>query len=180
MPFLVTEGKTSDGTSSSRASPRPTTTKIQTVTRSSTPSGHLVNSPLNSFQIYGKVMVDGQTYTGLLLQGTPTGVRLAVAQAGGPANEDIFDMTLKITGGLMASLYGPDAYIRVTTEANSTFNGVFNADFSSEKVLTNTHPLSSLLPSPPPSRPPWSSSSPAGRACSTGDAGGSPPRELEA
>ena len=32
-------------------------------------------------------------------------------------------MTLKITGGSLASLYGPDAYIRVTSEANSTFDG---------------------------------------------------------
>ena len=35
-------------------------------------NGNLVNSPLNSFQVYGTVGVGGQTYTGLLLSGTPT------------------------------------------------------------------------------------------------------------
>ena len=58
-------------------------------------------------------------------------------------------MTLKITGGTLASLYGPDAYVRVTSEANSTFDGLFTTDFSSEKMLTNTHSIATLVPSPP-------------------------------
>ena len=36
---------------------------------------------------------------------------------------------------------------RVFAEANSTFDGVFTTDFSSEKVLTNTHSLASVVPS---------------------------------
>src|SRR5207237_812666 len=102
-------------------------------------------SPLNSFQVYGTVVVGGQTYTGLLLSGTPTAFG---SQTLKPLvnNEDLFDMTLKITGGTLASLYGPGAYIRVTSEANSTFNGVFTTDFSSEKVLTNTHTIAILNP----------------------------------
>jgi hypothetical protein len=99
--------------------------------------------------MYGKVVVGGQTYSGLLLQGTPTAFG-SLSLKPGTGNEDIFDMTLKITGGTLASLYGQDAYVRVTSEANSTFTGVFDKDFSSEKVLTNTHPLSSILPNPSP------------------------------
>ena len=42
------------------------------------------------------------------------------------------------------------AYMRVTAESNSTFDGIFTTAFSSEKVLTNTHSLSSMLPQPAP------------------------------
>ncbi len=112
-------------------------------------NGKLVASPLNSFQIYGTVVIGDQTYTGLLLSGTPTafGSQTLKPMVG---NEDLFDLSLKITGGSLQSLYGPDAYVRVTSEANSTFDGVFTTDFSSEKVLTNTHAVTNLLPVPAP------------------------------
>jgi hypothetical protein len=38
----------------------------------------------------------------------------------------------------------------VTSEANSTFNGVFTSNFSSEKILTNTHAIGSIVPAPAP------------------------------
>jgi hypothetical protein len=150
LPFWVTQGKTSDGTFvGASVEPTEDNRKIQTVTAVLDSSGHLVDSPMNSYQLFGKVVIEGQTYTGLLLSGTPTGFG-SLSLKPGTGNEDIFDLSLKITGGSMAGLYGPDAYVRVTAEANSTFKGVFNGDFSSEKVLTNTHPISSLLPSPIP------------------------------
>ena len=150
VPFWITEGKASDGTFvESGVSPTDDNRKIQTVTAVLDSTGHLVDSPLNSYQLFGKVVVQGQTYTGLLLSGTPTGFG-SLSLKPGTGNEDIYDMTLKITGGSLASLYGQDAYIRVTTEANSTFNGVFDGDFSSEKVLTNVHPISTMLPNPSP------------------------------
>jgi hypothetical protein len=150
VPFWITQGQAADGTFvESGVSPTDANQKIQTVTAVLDSQGHLVDSPLNNFQMYGKVVVDGQTYTGLLLQGTPTAFG-SLSLKPGTGNEDIYDLTLKITGGSLASLYGQDAYVRVTSEANSTFTGVFNSDFSSEKVLTNTHPLSSTLPNPAP------------------------------
>lgn len=150
VPFWVTEGKSSDGTFvESGVSATDQNRKVQTVTAVLDSSGQMVDSPLNSYQLFGKVQVGGQTYTGLLLSGTPTGFgSLSLKPMTG--NEDIFDMTLKVTGGSMASLYGPDAYIRVTVDANSSFRGVFSGDFSSEKVLTNTHPLASIVPTPAP------------------------------
>ncbi len=149
-PFLLTNGKSDAGTyDESDVTATDAGLKTQTVTAVLDAQGHLVDSPLNSFAIYGKVTVDGQTYSGLLLQGTPTAFG---SQTLKPAvgTEDLFDLKLQITGGAMAGLYGPNAYMRVTSEANSTFDGVFTTDFSSEKVLTNTHALSSLLPQPAP------------------------------
>ncbi|WP_435006359.1 hypothetical protein P12x_003944 [Tundrisphaera lichenicola] len=150
VPFWITQGKAADGTfDESGVAPTDDNMKIQTVTAVLDSNGNLIDSPLNNFQLFGKVVVGGQTYSGLLLSGTPTGFG-SLSLKPGTSNEDIYDMTLKITGGSMASLYGQDAYIRVTTEANSSFNGVFNSDFSSEKVLTNVHPISSIIPSPIP------------------------------
>ncbi len=149
-PFLLTNGKTAGGTyDEAPVVANDGGIKSQTVTAVLDAQGHLVDSPLNSFAIYGKVTVDGQTYSGLLLQGTPTAFG---SQTLKPAvgNEDLFDLKLQITGGALAGLYGANAYMRVTSEANSTFDGIFTTDFASEKVLTNTHALSSLLPQPAP------------------------------
>jgi hypothetical protein len=150
VPFLLTNGTTSTGGFiESNVTSTSDNLRSQTVTAVLDSNGNLVSSPLNSFQIFGTVVVGGQTYTGLLLSGTPTafGSQTLKPIVG---NEDLFDMTLKITGGTLASLYGPDAYLRVTSEANSTFNGAFTTDFASEKVLTNAHAISSLLLSPSP------------------------------
>jgi hypothetical protein len=151
VPFLLTSGTTaSGGFVESPISATSENLQTQTLTAVLDANGNLVSSPLNSFQVYGTVVIAGQTYTGLLLSGTPTAFG---SQTLKPLvdNEDLFDMTLKITGGTLASLYGPDAYVRITAEANSTFDGVFTTDFSSEKVLTNTHPVATLnSPSPVP------------------------------
>lgn len=150
VPFLLTQGKNGDGTfDEANVGKTDAGIQSQTVTAVLDSQGHLVDSPLNTFQVYGKVVLGGQTYSGLLLQGTPTAFG---SQTLKPAvdGEDLFDMNLQITGGAMADLYGKNAYMRVTAEANSTFNGVFTSAFSSEKVLTNAHSIASLLPQPAP------------------------------
>ncbi len=150
VPFLLTQGKNTDGSfNETNVSKSDDGIQAQKVTAVLDANGHLVDSPLNTFQVYGKVVLDGQTYSGLLLQGTPTafGSQTLKPTVDG---EDLFDMKLQITGGSMADLYGKNAYMRVTAEANSTFDGVFTSAFSSEKVMTNVHSISSLLPQPAP------------------------------
>ena len=150
VPFLLTSGTTtSGGFIESDVTATTDNLRSQSITAVLDSNGNLVNSSMNSFQIVGTVVVNGQSYSGVLLSGTPTafGSQTLKPLVG---NEDLFDMTLKITGGTLASLYGPEAYVRVTSEANSTFDGVFTTDFSSEKVLTNTHPILSTVPSPSP------------------------------
>jgi hypothetical protein len=151
VPFLLTSGQNSDGTfNQSNVTPTADNIQSQTLTAVLDSHGNLVASPLNSFQVYGTVVIGDQTYTGLLLSGTPSAFGSQSLKPLGVDNEDLFDLYLKITGGSLSSLYGPDAYVRVTSEANSTFNGVFTTDFSSEKVLTNTHTVANLVPSPAP------------------------------
>ena len=150
VPFLLTSGQNTDGTfNQSNVTATASNLQSETITAVLDSNGNLVASPLNTFQIYGTVVIGGQTYTGLLLSGMPTafGSQTLKPLVG---NEDLFDLSLKITGGSLQSLYGPDAYVRVTSEANSSFKGVFTTDFSSEKVLTNTHAISTILPVPAP------------------------------
>ena len=150
VPFLLTQGQNSDGTfTQSNVSQTDDGIQSQKVTAVLDSNGHLVDSPLNTFQVYGKVVLDGQTYSGLLLQGTPTAFGSQTLKPS-VVGEDLFDMKLQITGGSMADLYGKNAYMRVTAEANSTFDGIFTEGFSSEKILTNVHTISSLLPQPAP------------------------------
>src|SRR4051794_15096257 len=115
LPFLLTTGKSATGSFDEfDVTKADGGTRYQSVTAVLDANGNLVNSDKNSFRLYGKVVVGDQTYSGLLLQGTPTAFGsqdLDKAVSG----EDVFDLQLKITGGVLAANYGPDAYIRVTS-----------------------------------------------------------------
>jgi len=111
-------------------------------------NGRLVDSPNNTFQIRGTVVIGEQTYRGLLLEGTPTAFG-APAQDGSPArnkNPDVFDLNMRITGGQLKEAFGTEAYLRITPQSRSTFNGQFTVDFSSEKPLTTLRATRKGLP----------------------------------
>jgi hypothetical protein len=113
-------------------------------------NGNLVKDPGNSFSVYGSVTVNGQIYSGLLLQGTPTQFGFQPQSAGHAPS--VFDLSLTLTGGALKPLYGPDAYLSVITEAGSTFAGTFAANFSGEKAYTNVRaynaPSPNAIPEP--------------------------------
>jgi len=111
-------------------------------------NGRLIESPYNTFQIRGTVVIGDRTYEGSLLEGRPTAFG-AEAQDGSPAknkNPEVFDLNVEITGGQLAGAFGSEAYLRITPQAKSTFNGQFTADFSSEKPLTNLRASRKGLP----------------------------------
>jgi len=111
-------------------------------------NGRLIESPYNKFQIRGTVVIGDKTYEGSLLEGRPTAFG-AEAQDGSPSknkNPEVFDLNVEITGGELAGAFGPEAYLRITPQAKSTFNGQFTADFSSEKPLTNLRASRKGLP----------------------------------
>ncbi len=110
--------------------------------------GRLINSPSNKFQIRGTVVIGEQTYQGLLLEGTPTafGAERPDGSAAGSKNGEVFDLNVKITDGKLARAFGPEAYLRITPQAGSTFSGEFTADFSSERPLTNLRHRAKSLP----------------------------------
>ncbi len=112
-------------------------------------SGNLVNDPANSFSVYGSVTINGKSFTGLLLQGTPTAFGWAAPNAGTPT-VSTFDLNVNLTGGLLQQAYGPDAYIRVSSELGSTFNGSFTTNFLGLKTMTNVRAYDAPSPSPVP------------------------------
>jgi hypothetical protein len=101
----------------------------------------------NLFTMYGTVTVGGKTYSGLLLQGTPSGFGYQ-SPAGMPAGTAAFDLNVNLTGGQLKGLYGPDAYIRISPEIGSTFTGDFTKGFSGLKVWTNVRAYNAPTPSP--------------------------------
>ena len=61
------------------------------------------------------------------------------------SNPDVFDLNMEITGGKLKKRFGNQAYLRITPQAHSTFQGQFTADFSGEKPLTNLRASSNRL-----------------------------------
>ncbi len=118
-------------------------------------NGNLVTSEVNSYALYGTIQTDGKTYTGLLLQGTPTSFGFQDLDGVGIQGSDVFDLNLDVTGGSLASYFGSEAYIRVTPELLSTFRGRFDEDFSAVKATSNTRSYVAPQPFPVPEPTAW-------------------------
>ena len=55
---------------------------------------------------------------------------------------------MRIEGGDLAGTFGSEAYLRIIPQANSTFTGEFNCDFSAEKPMTNLLALNRRMTAP--------------------------------
>ena len=110
--------------------------------------GRLVQSPENTFQIRGTVVIGDKTYQGLLLEGKPTAFGAHVQDAPTVRNKkpEVFDLNVEIKGGKLAEAFGKEAYLRIVPQAGSTFNGEFTVDFTSERPLTNLRSTRGKLP----------------------------------
>jgi hypothetical protein len=98
-------------------------------------NGNYVNDPGNIYQLYGTVTANGQTFTGLLLEGKP--IDFASSNVGGVTQ---FQSDLKLDGnGALSSFFGPNSYISLIAETGNGFTGSFQQDFTISKVSTNTH-----------------------------------------
>ncbi len=64
----------------------------------------------------------------------------------GTRNGEVFDLNVEITGGELKEAFGREAYLRITPQAGSTFDGRFTNDFSSDKPLTNLRASHTGLP----------------------------------
>lgn len=113
-------------------------------------NGQLIASAQNNYELYGTVVAEGHTYSGLLLRGVPTAFGSLDLSGVGVSGVDIFDVEVDITGGALASYFGGSAYMRITPELYSTFNGKFDESFSAAKATTNTRTYSAPLPFPIP------------------------------
>jgi hypothetical protein len=113
--------------------------RLQTIVANINSDGSLASGN-NVYDLQGAVTINGQTYNGNLLHGNVVGfgsLNTAAPGNGGLVGTSAFDFDVKITGGLLASLFGTDTYVRLNAERWSTFNGSFTSDFSAGKVATN-------------------------------------------
>src|SRR5262249_14921306 len=114
-PYLLALDPTRAG--ELRIEPNDDGTRRQVVSLMLDGHGHLVDDPENSYALSGTVVLDGMTFSGLLLEGKPTafGARVLGAKpevspgsagrpeaAEGRADRDVFDLSMKITGGALA------------------------------------------------------------------------------
>lgn len=113
-------------------------------------SGQLVADVGNSYELWGTIVAQGVTYSGLLLKGTPTGFGFQDLGTAGIQGADMFDVSLSITGGSLASFFGSDGYMRISPELLSTFNGRFDEDFTAQKATSNTRTYGPPKPFPVP------------------------------
>ena len=130
-PFLLATGP--DPAQEYTILPTVDGTRQQSLSVALDSTGNIVNSGSNSYSLYGTTTVNGQTFTGLLLQGTPTAFG---SQDNGQF--DLFDLGIKVTGGQLASAFGSNAYMLIRPELQSSFTGSFNTNFSAQKATSNT------------------------------------------
>lgn len=95
--------------------------------------GQLIGQPGDHFELWGSVKIGGKVYKGLLLTARPTAFG---SQASGRA-AGVFDLSLKVTGGELEGVFGPEAYFRITPRGDSTFQGDFGEDFAGGRPQTS-------------------------------------------
>ncbi|QDV32879.1 PEP-CTERM sorting domain-containing protein [Tautonia plasticadhaerens] len=115
-------------------------------------NGMVIDDPLNTYELRGRIEADGQVFDGTLLTGTPT--KLGWLDLGGTdmpqLGLDTFDADIDITGGALAKYYGDTAYMEFTPLIESTFEGSFANDFTGLKPVSNIRSYNSPEPFPIP------------------------------
>lgn len=104
-------------------------------------AGNFVEDPSNLYELHGRVVADdGTVFDGLLLKGKPVAFATLDTVESDGSHTTQFQASLKLTGeGLLSSYYGPDSYIHLIAETGNGFEGKWDADFTIDKVSSNTH-----------------------------------------
>jgi hypothetical protein len=153
-PYLIATGPTSSEEFDINPNSN-TGVRSQQISITLDKSGNLMPSTQNMYALYGTVNVNGQTFSGTLLQGTPTAFGSQTLTASGITASSVFDVNLAITGGVLAPYFGSTAYMRISPELASTFTGAFDTNFSALKATSNTRSYNSPLPFAVPEPSTW-------------------------
>jgi hypothetical protein len=147
-PYLLAGGPTAS--SEFDVTPDAQGLRQQTLSIALDQNGNFVTSSSNSYQLWGTVTAGGQTYSGLLLQGVPTAFGSQYRAPTGSQGSAIFDTNINITGGALASVFGPDVYMSIQPELGITFAGSFAQNFTADKATSNTRAYHAPSPFPAP------------------------------
>lgn len=118
--------------------------------------GKIIHDAVNKFEVFGEVVFDGVTYSGLLLSGTPSAFGAQDLSSLGLPTTDLFDAEIVITGGELASLFGgvkEGLYLRFRTDLDQIgqgFTGDFTDSFSSYTPTSFLTPARGVTPLPVP------------------------------
>jgi len=146
-PYLIAGGKTA--ATEYAVTPDTDGSRRQVLNVALDSKGNILPGTGNTYELYGTVTAGTQTFSGLLLKGTPTA--FGSLDLGSVASDsDIFDLEMNITGGALAPYFGSEAYMRITPELESTFTGRFDQNFSASKATSNTRAYHSPQPFPVP------------------------------
>jgi hypothetical protein len=148
-PYLIAGGTTAD--KEFAIQPNADGVRRQVLTVALDANGNIkAGDPANNYELWGTVNTGGQTFSGLLLKGTPTLFGYQDLDPVGIPGSDVFDAKLQIDAGALKPFFGTDNYIRITPELESTFVGAFNQDFSGVKATSNTRAYNAPFPFPIP------------------------------
>jgi len=160
-PFLIAGGPTSD--SEFAVLPNSDGVRSQSLTVRLDTQGRVVEHSDNRFEMRGRIVTDTGTFDGVLLAGTPTEFGfLDLGPLSNPTTDpmaaseapmlgvDIFDTNIEVTGGELAPFFGGTAYLRITPELESTFQGRFTESFSALKATSNVRSYNPQEPFPIP------------------------------
>jgi len=148
-PYLIAGGPNSD--QEFIIQPNADGVRRQVLTIALDANGNIkADDPANSYELYGTINAGGQTFSGLLLKGTPTDFGSQDLGSVGISGSDAFDAALRIDSGALKPFFGSDTYIRITPELESTFVGLFDRDFSGVKATSNARTYNAPFPFPIP------------------------------
>jgi hypothetical protein len=94
--------------------------------------GSLVPGGVNMYNLMGTLTAGGTTYSGVLLNGYVTAFGSQDLTALGIAGTTFYDALVTITGGSLAKLFGPTAYLYFHVDSGSTFTGQFDRHFQGD------------------------------------------------
>jgi len=147
-PYLIAGGPTS--AQEYGVMPNENGIRQQVINLTLDKDGNLLSGPSNTYALYGTIVAEGQTYSGLLLSGTPKSLGHQDLDSVGITGADIFDLEMDVTGGALAGYFGAEAYVRITPELQSTFQGKFDESFTAAKATSNTRSYVAPQPFPVP------------------------------
>lgn len=147
-PYLIAGGPTS--AEEFGIMPNPNGVRQQVINLTLDKDGNLLSDMPNSYALYGTIEADGETWSGLLLSGTPKSFGFQDLDSIGVTGADIFDLEMDVTGGALADYFGTEAYVRITPELESTFTGRFDESFTASKATSNTRSYNAPQPFPVP------------------------------
>ncbi len=119
--------------------------QMQTLDLTLNSQGQLAADGFSMYNLMGTLTAGGQTYSGVLLNGEVTAFGYQDLTAFGIYGTTFYDAMIHITGGSLAGLFGPTAYLYFHVDTGSTFTGRFDQHFQGEIPYGTIMPATTVM-----------------------------------